>query len=1615
MTTSRKLAIVETGSLVKKPVAVLSVQRIDAVMGSIIQLDGRKSYDPSKKPLVWKWRFSQYPIGSVVESSGFRDIRPKSAAVSFVPDKTGFYVVELIVNNGDLDSDPITAVVSIQLSRVPCGENIVPEARFLWNYISNFWSLVEDREYITSIWSSTMQLIGAELIKLWEADYDKSLSTIQTNRQRRWQKFSAVTDLLTYGDQRIIVGRNDSGAGGYTGTPGVRPGDTTTAIVYVPTTSIIYDPGVKDGSVAIKDFSRLKGNYGPSGRVLVVNGQCYTIQQVGTTSVEIAYDAAGVTAFSNELSSSTVDFVLSKVKPGDRVVVASGADAGTYLVGEVTSSSLLKLTHVDGSATAFSGTSGIAYQIDRVFTTASVREGSVPDGQVNVQWRIPNLLHIPAIDLEAAGVRKGDLLVFDVIRKDTGLSSELRAQVVGVTGSRVGFEFELGDLQEGVENYSRDLFSQLIRDLKIVPPEWSDSDAARMAEAFIAFIPSGVNLNTRPFSSYKFILKAKKIIHNTVLVGDSTLVSVPALQECPKNPPIVLRENLDYIVDGGNIQFISGIFLPTDPCPETWWGECAFYDNSKVIENNFGRLVGLTKDDFDQKRTRTSYLSAVKGLFYAYTSGSTVANVRLGLQILLGLPFAEERGLVLEVAENFSLDSSGQPIGRILIEDVDENDRRTGLRRFYFYPMEVGVETNSSTGNSYVAGDIVEQFAPLSKGVEVTDYVKDPVWWKRALYGLEILKFFTFYVSIDGDVFSSADRALAFDFLEAIKPKYSKVLVSALKVLEDDIEVDDVIGGHASMILFDAAWGLEATPKVSDDNHQGFSLGVANYPKTIVDGLALQNESSRLMCEKPFHTRTPRLLKDVRTYEDSGFVYAYTDSGWGNFVRGRQPALVGFPYMDGDLLVILPGQPGSFERTIGAYEIVEVVDSHVVKLNSAELAADRYRPVSSALDVTTFPYGSNLLCCVVRKEQNPIIRGTDLQTSASSNIVTSASAQFISNAAGSGDILVIESGVNMGAYFINSVIPFSSGPPQVPPSISETQVRLVNKDGSTPSFTALSSQGFRVARPVLRPRAVCGGSTVGSPGAYYLLFDEAGASNEPLDVFTPDMVGSYVNVARSSNPTNDGRFLVTSYSNAGKAFIDNMSAVSEIVDTAVVYLDDETELSSLRIKGKASVTNKIHTVGTNKFSLDPGYTGSSFLFGGPPSVSPIRLGVLPGDLLHLTGPVGSPNVSKTVTITGTGSTTSSFSWGSPTAIGAPFAWMDAIAYGAGRWVAVGGRHTGYEFRAAWTTSTDDGATWSAITYFNEPGGVYDLTYATVAYDPVHSKWLAVFKVASYGGSGGSVRYSVSSDGTTWSDLAMLYNETTARLGQSSLAHNGIDRWYLVTNNTSAQSALHYSTDGTTWSSVVHPTGDSLLQAMTYDVVSGQWVAVGYKNSNSHPIYCRTYDGVNWGSIVEINTSYHKLRSVTTDGLGRHVAIGIGTSGYINAITSTNGTTWSSPVAIPSDTMGDSGECADLAYGNGLWVVCCAQPGPTNYPFYAYSSDGMTWTATSVISTLYTMQIWSACFGGTKLITVGRRLSDNCTMYIKADIPVAVPFLDVYQPVLSDPSTAYEYEIERRKS
>ncbi len=79
-------------------------------IGETVNLNGSASTDPDGDTISYVWSFSSKAAGSSATISGVTNV-----SASFVADKEGEYVVSLIVNDGDLDSEESTVIITVNL------------------------------------------------------------------------------------------------------------------------------------------------------------------------------------------------------------------------------------------------------------------------------------------------------------------------------------------------------------------------------------------------------------------------------------------------------------------------------------------------------------------------------------------------------------------------------------------------------------------------------------------------------------------------------------------------------------------------------------------------------------------------------------------------------------------------------------------------------------------------------------------------------------------------------------------------------------------------------------------------------------------------------------------------------------------------------------------------------------------------------------------------------------------------------------------------------------------------------------------------------------------------------------------------------------------------------------------------------------------------------------------------------------------------------------------------------------------------------------------------------------------------------------------------------------
>jgi choice-of-anchor A domain-containing protein len=92
----------------RRPVAESGSDR-EMNAGDSVQLDASVSHDPDGDSLSYRWSMLSVPVGSLAVFNDSTLINPV-----FTADKTGAYIVQLIVNDGALDSIPDTCTITIR-------------------------------------------------------------------------------------------------------------------------------------------------------------------------------------------------------------------------------------------------------------------------------------------------------------------------------------------------------------------------------------------------------------------------------------------------------------------------------------------------------------------------------------------------------------------------------------------------------------------------------------------------------------------------------------------------------------------------------------------------------------------------------------------------------------------------------------------------------------------------------------------------------------------------------------------------------------------------------------------------------------------------------------------------------------------------------------------------------------------------------------------------------------------------------------------------------------------------------------------------------------------------------------------------------------------------------------------------------------------------------------------------------------------------------------------------------------------------------------------------------------------------------------------------------------
>lgn len=682
---------------------------------------------------------------------------------TFYPDVPGFYSFDLVVSDGDLYSSPSSVIVNILESPLPRG--CTPDLSFIFEYLSDFWQLVEGKERIPVFWGAMAQVAATELFTLWQIEYSKSLRDIQRTFVRRWLHYDLLLaeplpELTTH---RFVFGGVTSSffaAGGIAGVYGTVVEISSGILAESVSITIKAADPVTPEALAGYLEERLQA-------LADSRFSTHVIENRVTGDKAVRIDAP----FPFEIGANT-SLTLFAIGAEDRAPFgSSGAVTGTRAYKTERSLEGLDIQEDD-----FLALGGVAYRISRVvdnpgdtypYQRLVVKEDlpvTSPSAWIATGWVQSELL-----DFYNGLVDYGDYIDFEV----SEISSD-KAPLVATYETVETFVLGTNDTQVS----------------RVAVDQWPISEVG---------------------TSGLYNVYITKVVRRHYLPIDDLVADIPLLQQyiVPDSNETALRRNLDFFIEsvrGHNaIRFSVGsgselgdVWEGERP-PDRLWAEYTYIDNKPIIEANFGLAVEFTADQLEDLPTTVDYLSAVRGLFYAFYNGPTISNLRIGSQILLGLPFAEEAGTIEEIRTDFS-----SLTGRLLVRDVANEQ----IVRSYAFPKDLSLETNPATGLAYTIGDTVEQFAPLVSGVTVIDWISDPRWFEGMLNQgvfFEIEKFHQFVVRVDEAAFDLSALLFVKNFILKIKPTYTFPRFIVRKSVEEtEISTTDGIQYSGRIFLHDS-------------------------------------------------------------------------------------------------------------------------------------------------------------------------------------------------------------------------------------------------------------------------------------------------------------------------------------------------------------------------------------------------------------------------------------------------------------------------------------------------------------------------------------------------------------------------------------------------------------------------------------------------------------------------------------------------------------------------------------------------------------------------------------------------------------------------------------------
>ena len=797
-----------------------------------------------------------------------------------LPDVQGLYRFHLIVSDGKQDSEPSEVLVNTTGSRLPYG--VEPDMSFMWKALGDEWDFLENRTIFEEAWVAAAQLLGAYLFEVWQYHYNYSIKDAQSVLTRKWHAYRTLIadDDPQNATYELRYGLNVASHDFVVGDPLT---NGTTLIVEA------YSPGDLDNAVQATinlTATTLDGLLSEIGAGLPTGVEVFAFPGRGTLSAANYW--AGPYAYTSGVPADEYTDQFTAGSPpswldlGDIVYVKNRRYTVLSVVGTVITVDTTGLLETEKIPGQLFGAEVVAYRRNRIglrsnttyFTVLSTGDaaailGFEEDGISNLSGTdgaiITDRTYFvgDGVDLAYHGINNGDYLsinngqiieILDIlkgadpmeyqrvlVREDLPVDASKEWKIPGQVVS-TGTDFAT----EGV--YPGDLVKVEVYD---------SSDGTEQTPALYVDGVDGLTVLVDLPALYwavqdpdRYELRYVGVKRRKAIPLQEDIIGIPALQDkvSVAGEPEFWKENIDYILepfyrasDGSELpmlQWRDATFIdPNIEPPDVLWAEYTHYTNDPQIEGLFGRLTSFLRDDASNLGEDFNYRAGVAGLMFASLQGPSIHALRVGAQILLGQPFAEADGYVLEVQTDYS-----PTRGRILIQDDDGNFPSTSeVIRTYVYvkdPEDLtetsGLDINENTGNPWAAGDRIEQFEPIGSGVNVQDYINTPDWYETFTQNAqfsEIQKYHAYALVGNSDLIKLDALEVLLDFIARAKPTYVQPLFIVSRENSDDIDITETVLIDIFLYIVDH---MAAQNSIVYDNQDGGGEFYGQYDDGLI-------------------------------------------------------------------------------------------------------------------------------------------------------------------------------------------------------------------------------------------------------------------------------------------------------------------------------------------------------------------------------------------------------------------------------------------------------------------------------------------------------------------------------------------------------------------------------------------------------------------------------------------------------------------------------------------------------------------------------------------------------------------------------------------------------------